>query len=191
MLPDKEFRRVGDASRVDYAQEYRAFKQFIALKADTPAMRRTITFFNTEVFVGIRGGAGTKEDVAEDFSDQLAAAMAQFGFGDDDDGDFDDDGTASTDTPQQQPRVVIPDKEHAPATSNPSNQRNATAGPSRPLAAARPITTPDAHSLEPTEADTDGDHKSAVRKTRAGTGQAGKTRAAGRQRGKGKKKAVD
>jgi len=29
VLPDKEFRKVGDKSKVNYAQEYRSFKQFI------------------------------------------------------------------------------------------------------------------------------------------------------------------
>ena len=137
VLPDKEFRKVGDKSKVNYAQEYRSFKQFIVSKADTPAMKRTIAFFNKEVFAGTGLRTDVQSNAAEDFADQLADAMAKFGLGDeeDDDDDSDNDGDETTalqpSRESNPPLSIIPEGRRVPSVSDSLRQRNrATVGPS-------------------------------------------------------------
>jgi hypothetical protein len=124
--PDTEFRRLGDKSGVNYLQMFRDYKKFIIAKADTPAMQRTITYLNKEVFLGMGSSSDDRqEDVGEDHTDQLAAAIAGFGLGDDDE----EDDTATTDVPQPSP--IIPGRELTPVMSGQPRQQNASAGPSR------------------------------------------------------------
>ena len=85
-------------------QEFHDFKKFIVTKASTPAMKHTIAFFNKEVFAGV-GGTDSQEDVGEDFTDELAAAMNEFGLGEDDN----ENDAVTTDLPQHP--LVIPDQD--------------------------------------------------------------------------------
>ena len=137
--PDTQLSKIGDKSKINYAQNFRSYKNLIAQKAHTPAMKTTMAFFDKELFVGIRGSADNGGTVNEDLSDQLVIAMADFGLGKEDDGD--DDGTAGADeeVPQHPPPArcrtalrVISETEPTPeAVHSQPSQRNATPGPSR------------------------------------------------------------
>jgi hypothetical protein len=153
--PDTQLSKIGDRSKINYFQNFRSYKSFIVQKAHTPAMKATMAFFDKELFVGIRGSAD-HETVNEDLSDQLAAAMADFGIGEEDEGD--DDDTAGADAPQHRQRLppverrtalrAISETEPPQAAHSQPSQRNSTPGPSGPRAAVIPTMTSELPNVE-------------------------------------------
>lgn len=147
-------------------------------------MKATMAFFDRELFVGIRGGADHGGTANEDLSDQLAAAMADFGLGEDSDGD-DDEGTAGVDTPLHLPPAergtaipLIPETA-PPAAHGQRGQRNATPGPSRPQVAAIRTATTEPHDLEQNDESQPAPVASKRRATRAQARGKGKGKTSG------------